>query len=93
MPADPKTKTVRLNKNQYAELRKQVGKRAGWRCQNCGRFIPLTFDGVFDIFTCGHVRHIKSRGSGGGDTLENTEYWCYDCHIAGEHGLKFSGNL
>ena len=90
MTPDPKNKPIRLKGEEYSELRKNVGKRAGWRCENCYAFAPLTVEGMFDVFTCGHVRHIKSRGSGGGDTMDNAQWWCYSCHIKGDHGLRWS---
>lgn len=72
----PKKKAIRLKGRELSELRKQVAKRANYRCQRCNCFAPLS---------TGHMAHIKSRGAGGDDSLENTEWLCFDCHIAEGH--------
>ncbi len=88
MIAFPKPHSIRLHGKAYANFRRQVAKRAGYHCEECGRFAPvLDWDGVFDVFTCGHVSHKKSRGAGGGDTLENSMWKCYECHIGLEHTM------
>jgi len=86
----PKNNPIRLKGKKYQELRRKRWKLDNCICVDCGRWIPLyDQDGVFDPFTCAHFAHIKSRGSGGSDTLENGETKCYDCHINKEHGLSF----
>ena len=66
-----KKKTVRLTGGALARLRKAVYKRAGGLCDSCGCWIP---------FSNGHLSHDKSKGSGGPDTVENTEWLCWQCH-------------
>jgi hypothetical protein len=93
---DPKPQRTKLNSKDYSELRKELFKRAKGRCENpkCpkGRpYLPLLDrDGQFDIFTCGHVSHIKSKGAGGDDSMENCLYECYTCNCLirnwGENG-------
>ena len=93
-----KQKPIRLKGKAKTEFRKKVFEHFNGRCQGvlpdgsqCEERPPLMdSDGVFDVFTCGHVSHIKSVGSGGEDILENVLYKCYNCHINKEHGLKWS---
>jgi hypothetical protein len=88
-----KQKALRLKGKKKTEFRKQVFAHFEGICQDpaCGCFNPLfDQDGVFDVFTCGHVSHIKSLGAGGSDTIENVLWKCYECHINKEHGLKFN---
>ena len=82
----PKPKTHRLTGKGYTVFRREVGKAYNETCQKCGRHAPLLDpEGVFDVFTCGHVKHIKSRGAGGEDTWSNIGWQCYRCHIEDEH--------
>lgn len=80
MPPNPKPTTTRLKGKDYTAFRKSVYNRASGLCETCQMPAPLTVEGVFDIFTCGHVSHIKHRGSGGGDTLDNARLECFCCH-------------
>ncbi|MHB8485804.1 MAG: HNH endonuclease [Candidatus Acidiferrales bacterium] len=59
---------LRLDRQAYDELRKQVLERDGWRCQNCGSSENL------------QVHHIQSRGRLGADTLANLITLCACCH-------------
>ncbi|MHB8412151.1 MAG: HNH endonuclease [Candidatus Acidiferrales bacterium] len=59
---------IRLDRQDYDELRKQVLERDGWRCQNCGSSENL------------QVHHIQSRGRLGDDALENLITLCACCH-------------
>ena len=87
----PKPKTTRLKGKGKTEFRKKVFNRSSGFCEDCGVYAPLLDnDGLFDVFMCGHVSHIKSYGAGGGDTLDNVKWKCYNCHINKEHGPKFS---
>ena len=87
----PKRKRIKLKGKAKTEFRKQVFEKYSGTCQSCGRFAPLyDRDGVFDVFLCGHVSHIKSTGSGGEDIFSNVKWECYNCHINGKHGLKWS---
>ena len=87
---DPKNKPIRLKGKAYTKFRLEVCEAHHWRCDKCHLFTPpVDRDGVFDVFTCGHVSHIKSRGAGGGDTLDNVGWECYDCHIVKKHGTRF----
>ena len=84
----PKKKPVRLKGKAYTEFRYKVFFRAGGICQDCKKWAGIKGP---DVFSIGHVAHIKSRGAGGGDTMDNVRWLCYQCHILKDHGLKFSG--
>lgn len=84
----PKPKRVRLKGKDYAGLRLQLFRRANGRCETCGKWAPLTHNGVFNRFKCGHVSH-KRHGSNKEDTLEATLYECHDCHMM-KHSPKWS---
>ena len=75
-----KPKTIRLYGRDYKEFRESLFNRACGCCEDCGRYVPLYIDGEFDQYYCGHVSHIKSRGAGGEDTLDNAKWKCFDCH-------------
>ena len=92
---DPKPIRIKLKGKAYTELKRKVYYRDKGRCQGpskipekkkCYKWLPLTENGVFNEFTCAHLSHIKSRGSGGDDTEENTEILCFNCHRAYEDG-------
>jgi len=86
----PKTAPVRLKGKAYAEFRRQVYEDCLGKCAECGQYAPLGISGLFDLRLCGHVAHIKSHGSGGGDTIDNVRWLCAKCHLEGEHGPKWS---
>ena len=91
MTPDPKPQTVRLKGKAYTAFRKSVHEKYSGRCVECGRYAPLLdADGVFDVFGCGHVAHLKSVGSGGHDILSNVVWKCPDCHLGKEHGPKWT---
>jgi 5-methylcytosine-specific restriction endonuclease McrA len=77
----PKHKPIRLKGKALKALRESAYQRDLGRCVKCDKPLPL----YGDIFTRAHLSHIKSRGAGGGDTLENTQIKCYQCHIVKEH--------
>ena len=72
-----KKKTVRLTGKALGRLRIQTHNRADGKCEACGRVTPV------DV---GHLSHVRSRGAGGADTLDNTEWNCSECH-GGEHTM------
>ena len=53
-------------------MRKEAGKRRGWKCEICGRKFTNGF-----LMEC-HHRIATSRG--GEDTLENLQILCMFCH-------------
>ena len=85
MTAYPKPTRIRLSGTKYSKLKKAVYKRDNGKCQVCGIWLPLSDGEVFNVFTCAHLSHIKSRGSGGEDTPENTEILCFKHHME-KHG-------
>jgi len=85
----PKPTRVRLSQSHLKVLKQMKWKQAGGLCEECGEWVPLLDNGVFDVFTCAHLAHIRSRGAGGSDTPENTRILCPKCHM-GEHGPQWS---
>jgi hypothetical protein len=62
--------------------------RANWRCEvrlheNCSGDRELPWDG--DVFTRGHLVHIKSRGAGGSWDMSNLLLGCPNCHLISMH--------
>jgi len=85
----PKQNVTKLKGKAYSDLRKAVWKSQHGLCAECGRWVRLDGD---TIFNTAHLAHIKSRGAGGEDTKENTRILCYSCHILKEHGLRWGKN-
>ena len=59
---------LKLPSAEYRELRNQVLRRDGWRCQLCGASRNL------------HVHHLKSRSRLGDDAMKNLITLCATCH-------------
>ena len=66
----PKRARVRLDPELYEQLRDQVLRRDGWRCQSCG-----TRSGL-------EVHHKEFRSHSGDDSQENLITLCTSCHNA-----------
>lgn len=81
-----KQKTIRLKDKALTELRIKAYTRDGEMCVECQKWLPLEGD----IYTRAHMAHKKSRGAGGGDTLDNVEIRCYDCHILKQHSPQWT---
>ena len=64
----PKKPRLRLDPAAYEELREQVLRRDGWRCQSCGAMANL------------EVHHQKFRSQGGSDSALNLITLCAQCH-------------
>lgn len=77
----PKHAPIQLNAKGMRLLRLAVFERDGCRCtgdvdgERCNR--PVSWDS-------GHLHHVKSRGKGGDDSLQNCVTLCWKCH-AKEH--------
>lgn len=63
-----KTDRLRLDPVSYEQLRQEVLRRDGWRCQSCGAMSNL------------EVHHQKFRGHGGADSEPNLITLCTTCH-------------
>jgi 5-methylcytosine-specific restriction endonuclease McrA len=63
-----KLSPVRLEREQYDELRIAILRRDGWRCQFCGAMTNL------------EVHHEECRSHSGEDTEENLITLCHACH-------------
>jgi 5-methylcytosine-specific restriction endonuclease McrA len=64
----PKLGRVRLDPASYEELRQQILRRDGWRCQLCGALSNL------------EVHHNEFRSQSGDDSEENLITLCAECH-------------
>ncbi len=67
---NPKAAVLRLGALQYENLRQQILRRDGWRCQSCGAMSNL------------EVHHREFRSHSGADTEENLITLCARCHAA-----------
>jgi 5-methylcytosine-specific restriction endonuclease McrA len=59
---------IRLEAEQYEDLRQKVFGRDGWRCQGCGTMANL------------EVHHKEFRSQAGDDSEENLITLCTKCH-------------
>jgi 5-methylcytosine-specific restriction endonuclease McrA len=64
----PKQPRQRLDPELYEQLREQVLRRDGWRCQYCGAGSNL------------EVHHKEFRSQGGDDSEQNLITLCTGCH-------------
>ena len=63
-----KAERSRLDPAEYENLRQQVLRRDGWRCQSCGTLSNL------------EVHHQQFRSHAGDDAEENLSTLCSTCH-------------
>lgn len=63
-----KRDSFRLDRNAYDELRREVLRRDGWRCQYCGNPKNL------------QIHHLQLRSKLGADTEPNLITLCDICH-------------
>jgi 5-methylcytosine-specific restriction endonuclease McrA len=78
------TAPIRLVGLELEQLRIDCWNRDGRRCVICLRPVRLKA-GSFDSL---HMAHVKGRGAGGPDVLENVVAKCMDCHSGLEHNPK-----
>jgi len=64
----PKQAPIRLEQQDYQNLREQVLRRDSWRCQLCGSMTNL------------EVHHKQFRSHGGADDESNLITLCLGCH-------------
>jgi 5-methylcytosine-specific restriction endonuclease McrA len=74
----PKLKRARLDPGAYEELRQQILRRDGWRCQLCGALSNL------------EVHHKEFRSQSGDDSEENLITLCAECHGRIHNGARSS---
>jgi 5-methylcytosine-specific restriction endonuclease McrA len=72
----PKRARVRLDPERYDNLRNQVLRRDGWRCQLCGTMSTL------------EVHHKELRSQSGDDSEENLITLCRACHVSVHEGKR-----
>jgi 5-methylcytosine-specific restriction endonuclease McrA len=75
----PKCPPLRLDRGSYRQLRQEVLRRDGWKCQWCGRVENL------------QVHHQKFRSHSGGDNEENLITLCEACHKSVHRPSRMSG--
>jgi len=68
--AQPKHPRFRLAPELYEQLRNQVLRRDGWRCQACGATSNL------------EVHHKEFRSRSGNDCEQNLITLCITCHAS-----------
>ena len=82
----PKPCIIRLKGDPLSKLREACYKRDGGLCVKCGQVVT---DKVPDWHPRKYdMAHIKSRGAGGEDVLDNIETWCHSCHMRFHNGGK-----
>ncbi len=64
----PKNPRLRLSPELYEDVRQQVLRRDGWRCQSCGTMSNL------------EVHHKQLRSHSGSDIEDNLITLCDYCH-------------
>ena len=64
----PKETSLRLDPMSYENLRQEVLRRDGWRCQSCGAMSNL------------EVHHQQFRSRSGNDCADNLITLCLNCH-------------
>ena len=80
---EERMKNVRLTGDPLTQLRIDCLRRDRMKCTECGRRVR---DDVPDWLPYkAHMAHIKSRGAGGSDTLDNVRTKCGQCHTVEEH--------
>jgi ATP-dependent DNA helicase RecQ len=67
-PIPVKSPRLRLAPELYENLRQQVLRRDGWRCQSCGALSNL------------EVHHKELRSQSGDDSEQNLITLCTACH-------------
>ena len=76
---NPKKKRIKLSQKEYHELRLKKYMQVHCLCEDCSCWTSLE---------TGHFDHIKTRGSGGDDIIENGKWLCYRCHDKRHRGIK-----
>jgi 5-methylcytosine-specific restriction endonuclease McrA len=71
-----KSPRLRLSPESYEDVRQQVLRRDGWRCQSCGTISNL------------EVHHKAFRSHAGEDSEENLITLCIECHDGIHKGAK-----
>jgi 5-methylcytosine-specific restriction endonuclease McrA len=69
----PKQPRLRLDPELYEQLRHEVLRRDGWRCQSCGTRSSL------------EIHHKEFRSHSGDDSEQNLITLCSACHATVHH--------
>jgi len=85
-----KQKRKKLTKHQEKKLREKLWKEQNGLCARCD--MPLTKGDT--IFNTAHLKHKKSKGSGGHDTEENRELvHGWECHMIPDHSPRWTKGI
>lgn len=76
----------RLRGNAMKALRLECWLRDGGDCVVCKR--PVSLSGKHILWPPMHMAHVKSRGAGGMDVIDNVKTKCPTCHLVLEHNPK-----
>lgn len=79
-PIRPKLPRLRLDSKSYQQLRRDVLRRDGWRCQFCGRLENL------------QIHHKQLRSGCGGDSEHNLITLCAGCHRSVHEGQNWGAS-
>ncbi|MGD1080759.1 MAG: HNH endonuclease [Candidatus Sulfotelmatobacter sp.] len=71
----PNPPRIRLDPFSYQNLKQQVLRRDGWRCQSCGTMSNL------------EVHHKEFRSHTGDDSEQNLITLCTQCHTGIHRGV------
>ena len=71
----PNPPRIRLDPFSYQNLKQQVLRRDGWRCQSCGTMSNL------------EVHHKQFRSHTGDDSEQNLITLCTQCHTGIHRGV------
>ncbi|MGA7764586.1 MAG: HNH endonuclease [Candidatus Sulfotelmatobacter sp.] len=71
----PNPRRIRLDPFSYQNLKQQVLRRDGWRCQSCGTMSNL------------EVHHKQFRSHTGDDSEQNLITLCTQCHTGIHRGV------
>jgi 5-methylcytosine-specific restriction endonuclease McrA len=75
---------IRLEGKSLEALRDECYERDNGCCQECGKWLPRHGEVLFRA----HMAHIKGRGRGGSDTIDNVRVLCAMHHGTTDHNPK-----
>jgi len=86
----PKKIQIKLSPYERNKLKRRLyNVRAKGKCESCQKPVLWSDNGNWDRFTCSHLSHTKSEGSGGDTTEENCKIECWNCHNNIKHGPQW----
>ena len=87
----PKIIAIKLSPYERSKLKRDLYfNRAGGHCETCDRPVKWSENKKWNRFSCAHLSHTKSVGSGGDTSPENCKIECFYCHNGIKHGPRWS---